>query len=237
MKLSIFMFGAVASVCPATAFVPPQTSTNNGPYLQAVDTAMAVDPTYVIAGVGAAVSAIGGAAIAFGRRVSGNGAVANKSEVVAAKPEVIDVSIPYDAAAMLSYNAYCKTASTQVDFDQFKRLYYEQMVAEVKATVQERKVNEMKSVLATLESDATAIKSQIDALFGVSSEVPVTPSAPKVEAEPVAPANSVDLSIDYNGAAKLAYANSDKTMEFDAFRKAYEAETVAMVAAKNPYKK
>ncbi|KAL3790829.1 hypothetical protein ACHAWO_010668 [Cyclotella atomus] len=238
MKLSILsFFGAVAGVCPASAFVPPQTHTNNGPHLQAVDTVMAVEPTYVIASVGAAVSAIAGAAIAFGRKVAGDAAVTTKSELVAPEPEVIDVSIPYDAAAMLSYNVYGKSSSTKVDFDQFKSLYYEQMVAEVKATVQARKVNKMKSVLATLESDANAIKSQIDALFGDSSAVSTAPSVSQIAADSAASKNSADLSIDYNGAAKLAYAFSDKTMDFDSFRKVYEAETVAMVAAKNPYKK
>lgn len=237
MKLSIFMLGTMAGVCPVSAFSPPQGRPQNVQSLQAVDTAMAVDPTYVIAGVGAAVSAIGGAAIAFGRK-GGESIAAKKSPAAIVKPEVIDLSVPYDAAATLAYNAYTKTFSTKVDFEQFRSLYYEQMVAEVKAAVQERKVNEMKSVLADLENDASTIKCKIDALFGRSSEVSETPSNPaKIDAAPATLVNESDVSIDYNGAAKLAYASSDKSMDFESFRKVYEAETVAMVSEKNPYKK
>lgn len=58
-----------------------------------------------------------------------------------------------------------------------------------------------------------------------------------VEAAPASPVNGADLSIDNNGAANLAYASSDKSMDFESFRKVYEAETVDMVSTKNPYNK
>jgi hypothetical protein len=237
MKLSILMIASMAGVGPASAFVTPPTQThrNNVHTLSAVDTAMAVDPTYVIASVGAAVSAIGGAFVAFGKKTGGTTASTTEIPAVIAEPEVIDVSIPYAAKALLAYNAYTKSSSTEVDFKEFQSLYYEQMVAEVKATVQERKVDEMKAVLADMENEASAIKGQIDALFGVAAAA--EPSVTKVEATSVIPANDVDLSIDYNAPAKLAYASSDKSMDFESYRKVYEADTVAMVSAKNPYKK
>lgn len=167
MKLTIFMLGTVTGVCPSSAFVPPQTYTNNAISLQAVDTAMTADP-YVIAGVGAAVSAVGGAVIAFGRKGGEKNAASSKRSVIA-EPEILDLGIPYDAAAELAYNAYLESSSAEVDFHQFKGLYYEQMVAEVKATVQERKVDEMMTVLANLQNDASLIKGQVDALFSESS--------------------------------------------------------------------
>jgi len=232
MKYSLIALAAITRIAPSSAFVvPPLTPTKVNPSannnsLAAVDAAMAVDPTYVLAGVGAAVSAIGGAAIAFGRNL-GRSTTATKTPaaVEVAEPELIDVSIPYDAAALLAYHAYAESSSSKVDFKQFKSLYLEQMVAEVKATVQERKVNEMKAVLNHLENDALSIKGKIDALF---SEADIISASS---------ANDIDISIDYDSAAKLAYALSDKSLDFESFREVYESETVAMVAAKNPYKK
>ncbi|KAL3780780.1 hypothetical protein HJC23_006718 [Cyclotella cryptica] len=246
MKISgIIVLATIVGTDPVSAFVPSpaQSSTSNNASrltTSAVDAAISIDPTYVIASVGAAVSAIGGAAIAFGKK----GDEKNDSSVnvvkAIAEPEPIDVSIPYDAAASLAYDSYAKSSSKKVDFKQFQSLYYEQMVAEVKAKVQERKINEMKLVFEAMENEASGIQKQIDALFSAPESVVESPvSAAAAEASPtsVAAAKGVDLSVDYNSAAKLAYASSDKSLDFEAFRKVYEADTVAMVAAKNPYRK
>ena len=109
------------------------------------------------------------------------------------------------------------------------------MVAEVKATVQKRKVDEMKSVLAGMESDVAVIQDKIAALFGSSDDSNDTENTLQLHAS-IADADDVDLSIDYNGAAKLAYASSDKSMDFESFLDVYKADTVKMVAAKNPYR-
>lgn len=101
------------------------------------------------------------------------------------------------------------------------------MVAEVKAKVQERKVKEMQLVLDELEKDAAQIRVQIDELFRPKTTV----NEEKVMKESVS-GTSVDLSIDYDAAAKLAYEASGKSIEFDTFREKYVEETVAMVSAK-----
>jgi hypothetical protein len=246
MKLArIIVLAAIVGTDPVSAFVPSpaqSSSSNNASRLtsSALDAAIAIDPTYVIASVGVAVSAIGGAAIAFRRK--GGEKTASAAEVVkaVAEPEPIDVSIPYDAAASLAFDAYAKSSSKKVDFKQFQSLYYEQMVAEVKAKVQERKINEMKMVLADMENEACGIQQQIDAMFNAPESVaesPVSATATAASVTPVASAKGVDLSIDYNSAAKLAYSSSGKSLDFESFLKVYEAETVAMVAAKNPYRK
>jgi len=246
MKIArILVLATIIGTDPGSAFVPSRaqsSSSNNASGLtsSAVDAAIAIDPTYVIASVGAAVSAIGGAAIAFGRKGGEKADSTGKVVKAVAEPEPIDVSVPYDAAASLAFDAYAKSSSKKVDFKQFQNLYYEQMVAEVKAKVQERKMNDMKMLLAEMENEASGIQQQIDALFSAPESVaesPVSATATAASVTPVAAAKGVDVSIDYNSAAKLAYASSDKSLDFESFRKVYEAETVAMVAAKNPYRK
>lgn len=178
MKITTIAFATTVAIDAASAFVaaPTQSSScKNVSPLSAVDGAMtmAMDPTYVIAGVGAAVSAIGGAAIAFGRRGGKSDAPAIAQPEL--EPEPIDVSIPYDAAASLAFSTYTESSSAKVDFKQFQTLYYEQMVAEVKAKVQERRVNEAQLLLTDMESDASAIKSKVEALFATSeSEEPAS---------------------------------------------------------------
>jgi hypothetical protein len=51
--------------------------------------------------------------------------------------------------------------------------------------------------------------------------------------EPEAP---VDVSIPYDAAARLAYDGSDKSLSYDEFKAKYEADTVAMIKAKQPKK-
>lgn len=46
----------------------------------------------------------------------------------------------------------------------------------------------------------------------------------------------VDVSIPYDAAARLAYDGSDKSLPYDEFKTKYEADTVAMVKAKQPKK-
>lgn len=244
MKLSQVTLLATVFITPSSAFVVytnPTARTRNY-HLAAVDAALAIDPSVIIAGAAAAVAAVGGVVFTNMKgTVNVNGATAVMIEE-STEPKPIDVSIPYDAAATLAYNQYVTSSSNnKVDFEQFKSLYYSQMVAEVKAKVQEGKVNEMKMVLSELEGDAADIKQQIEVLFDPSkalfAETESAPVAAKV-AEPVAaaPVASVDISVDYNAAAKLAYEASDKSTDFESFRALYEEDTVAMVAAKNPFK-
>lgn len=45
---------------------------------------------------------------------------------------------------------------------------------------------------------------------------------------------SVDVSIPYDAAAKLAYEGSNKSMSYNEFKGKYEADTIAMVKSKRP---
>jgi hypothetical protein len=48
------------------------------------------------------------------------------------------------------------------------------------------------------------------------------------------PETPVDLSIPYDAAARLAYADSDESLPFADFKAKYEADAVAMVISKKP---
>ena len=89
------------------------------------------------------------------------------------------------------------------------------MVAEVRASLHERNFKRRKD-------EETSIGCQIDELSG-SNNV-------KAEIVTDAESNDMDISIDYNAAAKLAYSSSNKSMNFEFFLKVYVADTVAMVA-------
>ena len=68
-----------------------------------------------------------------------------------------------------------------------------------------------------------------------SSPAPATKAAPAPAPAPIpeVSSNVVDLSIPYDAAAKMAYEESDKSMEYEAFKGKFEADAVADVIAKN----
>jgi hypothetical protein len=88
-----------------------------------------VDPLYIAGAVGIAALAFlvkGGASDGETTRAA--------NESATPEPEAIDVSIPYDATAMLAYNAMCAVDDKEFDeakFSAFKKAYYELAVAEV----------------------------------------------------------------------------------------------------------
>jgi len=47
-------------------------------------------------------------------------------------------------------------------------------------------------------------------------------------------AETIDISIPYDAAAKLAYESSDKSMKYDDFKVKYEADAVSLVISKQP---
>jgi hypothetical protein len=112
--------------------------------------------------------------------------------------ELVDVSVPYDAAAQLAYNASDKTMA----FEDFKQQYLADAVADVIAKQRQPK----------------------------KPAAPVA-AAPVVEATSI-PAAMIDVSIPYDAPAALAYASSDKTMEYSEFKAKYEADAVADVMSK-----
>ncbi len=245
LSCSIFLRDQAAAFAPQSRNHSPRPSCQNTltssssittSSLNAVENAVTSAPDILLA-AGAALTTVGAAAAAalgklpsFGKSSSLdglNGDAIRKGNDAA--PQIIDVTIPYDAASRLAFESYPEKDG--VDFAQFQMLYESQMVAEVKAKVQERKVREMQLALDELEKDVAEIQLQIEELFRptttVDEETVVDGSA-----SDSASGIPVDLSIEYDAAAKLAYEASDKTMGFAAFRARYVEETVAMVSAK-----
>jgi hypothetical protein len=135
-----------------------------GAMMDTIDS-LGVEPIYAVGAAGIA------AAFAF---LSTKGAGEGTSKAGAAmakkkkKTETIDVSIPYDAAALLAYKEWrTEAAEGEKEFDtdlytQFKDLYYEMAVAEVVMKVKSRNLSSFtgsvkkaaKPVLAAEKEDA-----------------------------------------------------------------------------------
>lgn len=159
----------VAAACSlASGFtIPYQGKSSSALKVVALDPSLVSDPN-VLTAVGAAVAAAVAAAVGL----NDDKRTRLKSDInkIPSKPEPIDVSIPYNAAAALAYNAYEESAKKGVTFDDFLPLYEAQMVAEVKVKVQQRKIAdvmaEMQIVLEACEKHAVDAKDQVDALIG-----------------------------------------------------------------------
>ena len=68
--------------------------------------------------------------------------------------------------------------------------------------------------------------------FAMRGNVDEEKAASTSPAPAAAASGGVDLSIPYDAAAKLAYEKSNKSMDYPAFKKQYEADAVADVKAK-----
>jgi hypothetical protein len=164
------------------------------------------------------------------------------------EPEVpVDLSIPYDAAARLAYDASDKG----LPYDEFKAKYEADTVAMVKAK-QPKKEKPAPAASAAAASAAAASVEAATAGEAVDLSIPYDAAArlayeasdkslsyedfkPVYEAEAVAQVISkrpVDLSIPYDAAAVLAYTNSDRSIPYSEFKAQYEADAVAQVVAK-----
>ena len=77
--------------------------------------------------------------------------------------------------------------------------------------------------------DAFKVKYEADAVADVKAKQK-KPAGGKAVSTP-AP-TTIDVSIPYDAAARLAYDKSDKSMAYDAFKTKYEADAVAKVKAK-----
>jgi len=168
------------------------------------------------------------------------------ADVIAKKP--VDVSIPYDAAAKLAYEASGDKSS--VDYATFKAKWEADAVAAVIAKQQPKKAAPAAAAVdISIPYDAAAKlayeasdkkmeyaafkeKFEADAVAAViAKQKPKNNAAPAKKDAPAAAA-TVDISIPYDAAAKLAYEHSDKSMEYGAFKEKYEADAVADVIAK-----
>lgn len=99
-----------------------------------------------------AIFAVLGVAAIAAFAVSSSGAAAAapaKTTEAAPEPEPIDISIPYDAAAALTYCGLkgIKEVNDQADFEAFKTIYEEAAVAEVTFKKMERDTADMKKAV------------------------------------------------------------------------------------------
>jgi len=147
-------------------------------------------------------------------------AVAEEPVAVAAveeaEEETVDISIPYDAAAQLAYEASDKSTA----FEAFKAKYEEDAVADVMAKYVDISIPYDAAARLAFESSD---KSMAYADFKV-----------KFEEDAVADvmAKYVDISIPYDAAARLAFESSDKSMAYADFKVKFEEDAVADVMAK-----
>jgi hypothetical protein len=120
------------------------------------------DPT-ILGVAGVAVLAVAGAvAMAASAAKSGGGNGDNTASKTTAKvepePEPIDVSIPYDAAALLAYQTVNPKATVKdADFQAFNAKYKQLTVAQVSLKNKQRQVLAMQEEFQAAYPDATAI--------------------------------------------------------------------------------
>lgn len=159
MKITHFALLSSCIIASDAAFVssPSQPAGRRSTYLAAIDPAVALqDPTLIAGAAGAVIAAVA-ASVAVGKGAGGD-------KTAVSKPVKVDVSIPYDAAATLAYNAYASSKS--VKFEEFKPLYEAQMVAEVKAKAQSEKVNEKKTAVEALQKELAVLEGELSDLEG-----------------------------------------------------------------------
>lgn len=150
--------------------------------------------------------------------------------------EDIDVSIPYDAPAMLAFESSDKSMS----FDDFKAKYLEETVAYIKSKQPSKEAAPAPSKAAAPATLDISIPYDAAAKLAYeASDKSVEYSAfkTKYEEDTVAYIKSkqpIDISIPYDAAAKLAYEASDKSMAYPAFKAKYEEETVSYIKSKQP---
>jgi pyruvate/2-oxoglutarate dehydrogenase complex dihydrolipoamide acyltransferase (E2) component len=159
-------------------------------------------------------------------------------------------SVDYDAAVRLAYKSSAKTIS----FDVFKAKYLLEtsaMVAKKNPYVAVADLTPMPSVASvdydaaarlayvasgkTEEYDSFKAKYLIETSAMVAKKNPYVSMADLTPMQSVVDAHTTEASVDYDAAARFAYAASGKTEEFDSFKAKYLSETSAMVAKKNPY--
>jgi len=134
------------------------------------------------------------------------------------EPEIVDVSVPYDAAALLAYSASDKV----LDFDSFKANYIAESINLVKSN---RPVDvsipyDAAAKLAYEKSDKSLLYSDFKVKYETDAVADVISKRP------------VDVSIPYDAASKLAYEKSDKSLPYSDFKVKYETDAVADVISK-----
>ncbi|CAB9527330.1 DnaJ domain [Seminavis robusta] len=154
------------------------------------------------------------------------------AKVVEEEPEPVDISVPYDAAAVLAYEA----AGSPGDFAAFKTQFEDDAVADVIAknappvdiSVPYDAAAKNAYEAAGSSGDYAAFKEKFEA--DAVADV-IAKNAPPAEEEPE-PEPVVDISVPYDAAAKLAYDAAGGSGDFAAFKEKFEADAVADVVAK-----
>jgi hypothetical protein len=137
-----------------------------------------------------------------------------------AKVETVDISVPYDAAARLAYEA----SGSKLAFEEFEVQYKQDTVNFIKSK-QPVDVSIPYDAAAKLAYDQDERKSKMD--FNKYLEIYREETVAMIKSK-----QPVDISIPYDAAAKLAYYSSDKSIPFEEFEAQYKAEAVALVKSK-----
>ena len=138
-------------------------------------------------------------------------AVVTKSEPVeagASSSSSYDISIPYDAAAKLAYQALSAEERSKTDYNVFQQLYTQQAVADV---IAKKAGNKPTTTTAT-------------------TPVVSTSTAPSTTTT-----GSDDVSVPYDAAAKLAFSKLHSikhSLTYEQFQQQYEKNAVSNVIAK-----
>jgi hypothetical protein len=142
------------------------------------------------------------------------------------KSEPVDLSVPYDAAAKLAYEASDKSMA----YGDFKIKYESDAIAEVIAKKKPNAVAEAPADLSVPYDAAAKL-----AYEASDKSMAYGDFKTKYEADAVAyviAKRPIDLSIPYDAPAKLAYEASDKSMAYGDFKIKYESDAIAEVIAK-----
>lgn len=152
-------------------------------------------------------------------------------EMKSSEANPIDVSIPYDAAALLAY----EEAGSSGDYAAFKAQYEADTVAMVTA----KKITREGKTEVPAKSTAPDLSIPYDAAAKLAYEasdksVPYEHFKGEYEAKAVelVKSKNIDLSVPYDAPARLAFEKSDRKTPFADFKTKYEADAVAAVIAK-----
>lgn len=168
-----------------------------------------------------------------------------EAEEMPAAQESVDLSIPYNAAAMLAYEA----TGSSGDFATFEKEYVADTVAMVTAKKAAREAvvsTETKKAAPKQEKapTASAVSETVDLSipYDAAAQLAYTASNQKMNYDSfkeqfMADARSAvmakgDLSVNYDSAALLAYMASNRKMPYDAFVEQYKADARSAVMAK-----
>jgi len=159
------------------------------------------------------------------------------ADVISKQP--VDVSVPYDAAAKLAYEA----AGGKGDYAAFKKQFEADAVADViskqpvDVSVPYDAAAKLAYEAAGSKGDYAAFKKQFEADAVADVVAKQQPKAAAAAAKVVTttsnkPSSSIDVSIPYDAAARLAYEKAGSKGDYAAFKTKFEADAVADVVSK-----